>query len=46
MGSMTRRIRLPEGVDDTGASASLTDGVLTLRLPKTQAAQPKRIAIN
>lgn len=46
VGSMSRRIALPGAVADTArAEAELKDGVLTLRIPQTEAAKPKQIAI-
>ncbi|NJP97021.1 Hsp20/alpha crystallin family protein [Nonomuraea sp. FMUSA5-5] len=36
---------LPVGVDADRIRADLTDGVLTVRLPKTDAARPRRIAV-
>ena len=45
-GSLSRRVALPSQVDDSKASAELKDGVLTLRLPKSQQAMPKKISIH
>jgi len=45
-GSVSRRIALPSPVVEDEARAELADGVLTLRLPKTQKETPKRIAIS
>lgn len=45
-GSASRTFRLPVSVNSDAASASHEHGVLTLTLPKTSAAQQKRIAIN
>lgn len=44
--SMSRRVALPSTVVEQGAQASLVDGVLTLRLPKVEKEQPRKIAIN
>ena len=44
-GSMSRRVALPSPVLDDEADAALKDGVLTLKLPKTRQATPKKIAI-
>jgi HSP20 family protein len=44
-GSVVRQIILPEIVDEESASANLTDGVLTLRLPKTPEAMPRKIQV-
>jgi HSP20 family protein len=46
LGSLSRRVTLPAAVDQDKAKATLADGVLTLRLPKTTRDLPKRIAIN
>ena len=45
-GSLSRRIALPSQVDEAKASAELKDGILTLRLPKSVQAMPKKISIN
>lgn len=37
--------RLAEFVDAAGISAAYRDGVLSIRLPKLQAAQPRRITV-
>lgn len=44
-GSVSRRVALPSAVVEDDAHAELKDGVLTLRLPKTKQATPKKIAI-
>jgi HSP20 family protein len=44
-GSFQRAIWLPTMVDAEKIQASFKDGVLELRLPKSEAAKPKRIAI-
>lgn len=44
--SMSRRVALPSTVAEHQAEATLADGVLTLRLPKNEKAQPRKIAIN
>lgn len=41
----TRTIELPVPVDESKVEASLKDGVLTVTLPKAEAAKPRRIAI-
>ena len=45
-GRFERRIRLPEGVDPDGVTASMDDGVLSIIVPKPQAMKPKVIAID
>ena len=44
-GSFTRTLRLPASVDADQVEAKITDGVLTLRLPKAESARPKKIKI-
>jgi len=41
-----RSFTLPSDVDTAKVEAQLTNGVLTLTLPKSEAAKPKQIAIN
>ena len=45
-GTLSRRISLPETVDSEQVNATLADGVLTLRLPKTQKTLPRKIEIS
>ena len=45
-GSFTRTLRLPAPIDAEHVEADVTDGVLTLRLPKAESARPKQIKIN
>jgi HSP20 family protein len=45
-GNFERAFRISEQIDVDGIRALMQDGVLTLTLPKTQAATPKRIAVN
>lgn len=44
-GRFEYRTTLPGDADPDNVSASLADGVLTVRVPKTEAARPRRIAI-
>ena len=43
--SLDRRWRLPDVVDLDGIEAHLTDGVLTVTLPKRPETRPRRIAV-
>jgi HSP20 family protein len=45
VGHYSRGFTLSDKIDQDGISAELADGVLTLTLKKSKAAQPKRIAI-
>lgn len=44
-GSFTRTLRLPAPIDAEHVEADITEGVLTLRLPKAASARPKQIKI-
>ncbi len=44
-GSFKRTLRLPTVVDADQVEAKITDGVLTLKLPKAESARPKKINI-
>lgn len=44
-GSFSRSVWLPSPVDEGKVDAQLKQGVLTIRLPKTAAAQTKKIAV-
>jgi HSP20 family protein len=44
-GRFERSIRVPRGLDPDAIDASLSDGVLTLRIPKPETMQPRRIEI-
>jgi len=44
-GTFTRVITLPAEVDPDRVEAVLKDGVLTVRLPKAEAAKPRKIAL-
>lgn len=45
-GDYRRKFRISEVVDAERINATYTNGVLTVRLPKVQAAKPRRVAIN
>ncbi len=45
-GSFERSIRLPEFVDSDRIDARFANGLLTVTVPKAQAAQPRKIEIN
>jgi HSP20 family protein len=44
-GSFTRTLRLPAAIEADHVEANITDGVLTLRVPKAESARPKQIKI-
>jgi len=44
-GSFRRSLRLPVALEAGQAEAKITDGVLTLRLPKAESARPKIIKV-
>jgi HSP20 family protein len=44
-GSFTRTLRLPAPIDAEHVEANVSDGLLTLRLPKAESARPKQIKI-
>ena len=45
-GSFQRSFRLPADVDQEGIQAKLKDGVLTVRLPRVAAPQPRQIEVH
>ena len=45
-GSFRRTLRLPVALDAEKAQAKITDGVLTLTLPKAESARPKTVKIS
>lgn len=44
-GSFLRTFTLPENIDETKVIADFKDGVLSVRLPKTEKAKPKSIEV-
>jgi HSP20 family protein len=44
-GGFERSVRLPEFVDADRIEASFANGLLTITVPKAQAAQPRKISI-
>jgi HSP20 family protein len=44
-GAVSRRLRLPDWVDADAVSAEHRDGVLTVRLPLSDRAKPRQIAV-
>ncbi|HZN45478.1 MAG TPA: Hsp20/alpha crystallin family protein [Nitrospiraceae bacterium] len=44
-GRFVRSFTLPDSVDEAGVKAVYTDGVLNLRLPKSEKAKPKQIEV-
>jgi len=44
-GSFHRTLRMPTEIDTEKVEAKISDGVLTLRLPKAESARPKKIKI-
>lgn len=45
-GSFTRTLRLPAPIEAERVEARITDGVLTLHLPKAESARPKKIKVS
>ena len=45
-GDFRRVFRIPEDLDRSRVEASFDDGVLQIRLPKSERAKPRRIAVN
>ena len=45
VGSFTRVLQLPVEVEADKVQADLNDGVLTIRLPKAEAAKPRKIQV-
>ena len=45
-GAFTRTLKLPQTIDSEKAQARFEHGVLTIALPKLEAAKPKRLSID
>ena len=45
-GNFSRKIRMPEGTDETTVTATLDNGVLTVVVPQPTAVQPTKINVN
>lgn len=45
-GQFTRTLRFPQWVDSAKIEAKFADGVLTVTVPKSEAAKPRKIAVN
>ena len=45
VGAFSRVIRLPSDIDSEKVQATLRDGVLTITLPKAEAAKPRKIEV-
>lgn len=45
-GSFRRSLRMPSEIDADKVEAKIVDGVLTLRLPKSETALPKKIKVS
>ena len=45
VGEFSREVRLPAGLDAEKIEAKLTDGVLSVRLPKAESARPRKITV-
>ena len=44
-GSFRRELQMPSSLDTEKVDAKISDGILTLRLPKAESARPKRIKV-
>lgn len=44
-GSFKRTLRLPAAIEADSVEAKISDGILTLKLPKAESARPKRIQV-
>jgi HSP20 family protein len=45
-GKFSRMVKLPGEIDPSKVEANLTDGILTVTLPKSEAAKPRQITIS
>ncbi len=45
-GDLSRELKLPAGLDGEKVEAKLSDGVLTVRLPKAESAKPHKIEVS
>lgn len=46
VGTFSRSLTLPEGIDSDSIKASFNNGVLEVRVPKPEERKPRRVAIN
>ncbi len=46
VGSFRRTVRLPVDVDADAVTATMNDGVLTIRLPKSESVKPRKINVS
>jgi HSP20 family protein len=46
VGEFTRVLQLPVDISTDGVTANLQGGVLTIKLPKSEAAKPRKIQVN
>ena len=46
VGRFHYEVSLPSALDEEGIEASLSDGVLTLRVPKAPSERPRRIKVS
>jgi HSP20 family protein len=44
-GEMTRVVMLPGAIDESKVEATYENGVLTVRIPKAEGAQPRQIPV-
>ena len=46
LGNFARKIRMPEGTDETTVTATLDNGVLTVVVPQPTVVEPTKISVN